>query len=104
MKKPNRRSCFEAFVPCLAMLLASSSIVAAPAAKDIKAYRSSHEAAILDEFIDLLKIPNLASDSANIHRNAETVVEMMRRRGLSPQMLVPKATPDAPPLLYAEWR
>jgi acetylornithine deacetylase/succinyl-diaminopimelate desuccinylase-like protein len=86
------------------MLLASSSLLAAPTGKDLKAYRSAHEAAILDEFVDLLKIPNLASDATNIHRNADTIAEMMRHRGLSPQMLVPKATPNAPPLLYAEWR
>jgi acetylornithine deacetylase/succinyl-diaminopimelate desuccinylase-like protein len=104
MQKTSRNPSFLTLVLSSVGLLATLSAFAGPAAKDIKAYRSSHEAAILDEFVELLKIPNLASDAPNIRRNAEAIAEMMRRRGLSPRMLVPSATPDAPPLIYGEWK
>ena len=59
--------------------------------------------AVLEEFIQLLKIPNIASDQANIRRNAEAIVAMMQRRGLSPQLLTSSRTPEAPPVVFGEW-
>jgi len=48
----------------------------------IDRYRRSHEAEILREFRELLAIPNLASDSINIRRNATAVSAMLQRRGV----------------------
>jgi acetylornithine deacetylase/succinyl-diaminopimelate desuccinylase-like protein len=58
---------------------------------------------LLDEFVQLLKIPNIASDKANIRRNADAIVAMMQRRGLSPQLLTSSREPDAPPAVFGEW-
>jgi hypothetical protein len=33
----------------------------------------------VDEFVTLLAIPNIASDRANIQRNAETIAGMMEK-------------------------
>ena len=66
-------------------------------------YRRSHERQIIEEFTRLLAIPNIASDTANIRRNAEFISEMMQRRGLSPQLLEAKS-PDTPPAVFAEWK
>jgi len=85
-------------------LVAALPAWAGPAAQEIGSYRTAHEAAILDEFMELLKIPNLASDPGNSRRNAEAIAAMMRRRGLSPRMLEPRDKPDAPPLVYGEWK
>lgn len=65
-------------------------------------YRRSHEAEILHEFRDLLAIPNLAGDSANIRRNAAAVTAMLQRRGLSTQLLESPA--GGPPAVYGELR
>lgn len=66
-------------------------------------YRRAHERQILDEFTRLLAIPNVASDKANLRRNAEFIREMMQRRGLNPQLLEGKS-PDTPPAVYGEWK
>lgn len=66
-------------------------------------YRHAHERQILDEFTRLLAIPNVASDKDNIRRNAQSILEMMRRRGLNPQLLEAKSK-DTPPAVYGEWK
>ena len=63
-----------------------------------------HRRELLEELIELLKIPNVASDKANIRRNADAIVVMMQRRGLSPQLLTSSRNPDVPPAIFGEWR
>jgi acetylornithine deacetylase/succinyl-diaminopimelate desuccinylase-like protein len=58
-------------------------------------YSSAHEPAILREFTDLLSIPNLASDNANIRRNANRLVEMLEHRGISAKLLEVEGSPPA---------
>lgn len=55
----------------------------------------------LDEFLQFLSIPNVASDAANIRRNADALSKMMRRRGMAVRML---ETPGAPPVVFGEVR
>ena len=74
---------------------------AAPPAS-VREYRRANEAKILAELTALLAIPNVASDRANIRRNAEAVAEMMRRRGLAPRLLE-ASDPAAPPAVFGEW-
>ena len=56
---------------------------ASPAAAALRTavdhYRRAHEIEILREFRDLLAIPNLAGDSANIRRNAAAVTASRSR-------------------------
>jgi len=66
-------------------------------------YRRAHERQIIAEFARLLEIPNVASDSQNIRRNAEFIREMMQRRGLSPRLLE-TASKSSPPAVYGEWK
>jgi len=53
----------------------------------------------LREFADLLSLPNLASDAANIGRNADRIVAMLRQRGLSARLLDGRG---GPPPVYGE--
>jgi acetylornithine deacetylase/succinyl-diaminopimelate desuccinylase-like protein len=64
-------------------------------------YRVSHEAGILHEFVDLLAIPNLATDSVNIRRNADHLVEMLQQRGVTARLL---ELEGAPPAVFGELR
>jgi acetylornithine deacetylase/succinyl-diaminopimelate desuccinylase-like protein len=64
---------------------------------------AAHEAQILDEFTRLLAIPNIASDAPNIRRNAQFILQMMKRRSLNPQLLEGK-TSDTPPAVFGEWK
>jgi acetylornithine deacetylase/succinyl-diaminopimelate desuccinylase-like protein len=68
----------------------------------IRTYRQAHEHEILREFMELLAIPNVASDRNNIRRNAAAIVAMMQRRKLAPRLLE-LADPSAPPVVYGEW-
>lgn len=65
----------------------------------VRGYRQANDIRILQELSTLLAIPNLASDSLNIRRNARLLVEMLDRRGLRPRLL---EVPGAPPAVYGE--
>jgi acetylornithine deacetylase/succinyl-diaminopimelate desuccinylase-like protein len=69
----------------------------------VRDYRRAHERQILAEFTRLLAIPNIASDRANIRRNAQLILEMMQRRGLNPHLLEAKSN-ETPPAVYGEWK
>jgi len=68
------------------------------ATASVRAYRQSHEAEIINEFVELLAIPNVASDTANIRRNAVRLIEMMNRRGIETRLL----EGNGPPAVFAE--
>src|SRR5215212_493745 len=69
----------------------------------VREYRRANEHQILKEFTTLLAIPNVASDTENIRRNAALIVEMMKQRGLNPRLLE-GASPNTPPAVYGEWK
>ncbi|MDZ7359151.1 MAG: M20/M25/M40 family metallo-hydrolase [candidate division KSB1 bacterium] len=65
----------------------------------VRAYRQANEHKIVNELTALLAIPNLASDSANIRRNAVKLVEMLEQRGIRTQRL---EVPGSPPVVFGE--
>ena len=65
----------------------------------IRAYRVAHEAEIVRELRDFLAIPNVASDRANIMRNAERIVAMLGQRGVQARLL---DGGEGPPAVYGE--
>ena len=71
--------------------------------EQVRKYRQNREHEILSEFTSFLSLPNVASDRENIRRNAAALVDMMRRRGLAPQLLESK-DPNAPPAVFGEWK
>ena len=62
-------------------------------------YVREHEQVILKDYVELLSIPNEASDTQNIRRNADWIMNAMQKRGLSPQLLQAK-DPAAPPAIF----
>ncbi len=64
--------------------------------------RSKHKSAILTEFTDLLAIPNVATNVADIRRNADHIMAMMASRGLAPRLLEGD-NDNVPPAIYGEW-
>jgi len=69
----------------------------------VREYRRTNAHKISREFLSLLAIPNVASDTPNIRKNAELIVEMMKQRGLNPRLLEGQS-PNVPPLVYGEWK
>lgn len=60
---------------------------AAHTASEIRAWREANESRVMDELRVLLAIPNFASDTPNIQRNATKLVEMLHARGFETQLL-----------------
>lgn len=65
----------------------------------VRAWRRAHEKEILREYLELLAIPNLASDALNIGRNAERIAAMLARRGVKTRLL---GGEGGPPVVYGE--
>ncbi len=88
--------------------VAATLVLAAPAlAADsehdaITAWTQSKQHALLDEYEGFLRLPNVATDRTAIRRNADMLLQMMQRRGLSPRLLE-NADRSAPPAVYGEW-
>jgi len=70
------------------MLMAATAMPAQPAKQKV-----------IDEFLAFLAIPNLASDTPNINRNADAIVAMFARRNIEAKLL---RVDGAPPLVVAE--
>ena len=84
-------------------LLGALASTAGAQLPQVRQHRSTNEHAILSEYFELLAIPNVASDSAGIARNADFIVRMLDKRGLSPKKLT-GANSKAPALIYGEWK
>ena len=84
-------------------LLLLLAIVSAPASAAPRDWVAANRQQILDEYLPLLAIPNVASNRADIRRNAEHIMAMMRARNLAPRLLESEDG-QAPPLIYGEWR
>ncbi len=85
----------------LGLVLCGNAFAADPGAvaKQAGAWRAQHEREILEEFSSLLAIPNLANDQPNIQRNAELIVAMLKKRGLTTQLLTVEG---APPIVVGD--
>src|SRR6478609_9581534 len=93
-----RRTLFLVILLYPAALFGQSSIQ-----DKIRNYRRTNEHKIVNEFLTLLAIPNIASDNLNIRKNAEAIVGMMKQRGLNPRLLEAR-TPNVPPVVYGEFK
>ena len=70
-----------------AQTAASARGRAAQVVQQVREYRVQHDAAIIRELAQFLEIPNVASDEANIQKNATRLVEMMKARGVETELL-----------------
>ena len=73
----------------------------AETAELVRAWRQAHEQQIVEGFADLLSLPNVASDSVNIRRNADAIAALLRPRGFEVRLL---ETAGSPPAVFAERR
>ena len=71
------------------------------AVETARAFRQANGPAILKSYAELLSIPNVASDSAGIHRNANFIEAAFEQRGLDFEQL---KIPGVPPIVYGEYR
>jgi acetylornithine deacetylase/succinyl-diaminopimelate desuccinylase-like protein len=81
--------------PCLALGQPN------PAALAARQWREKNEVPVLEEFVELLRLPNVSRDSANVRRNAEVLVRMMEKRGITARLVTMEG---ANPLVVGEIR
>jgi acetylornithine deacetylase/succinyl-diaminopimelate desuccinylase-like protein len=77
----------------------AGDIRAGEAGDAARAWRLQHEQQIIDGFVELLAIPNVASDTLNIRRNAEHIVALLAQRGFAARLLEAEGSP---PAVFAE--
>jgi acetylornithine deacetylase/succinyl-diaminopimelate desuccinylase-like protein len=65
-----------------------------------RTYRTAHAAQVLRAYGDLLALPNVASDSVGIRRNAGALRDALERRGVTADLLT---LPGAPPIVFGRW-
>src|SRR6185369_5925219 len=88
----------------LTILLLPTTLFAQTTTQDkVRNYHRANEHKIVNEFLSLLSLPNIASDNPNIRKNAELILAMMKQRGLNPRLLEAQ-TPNTPPVVYGEWK
>jgi acetylornithine deacetylase/succinyl-diaminopimelate desuccinylase-like protein len=84
---------------CLVTVPDAAAQSGAEARAAARSHREANEPRILREFAELLSIPNVASNRADIRRNADHLMAMLRQRGATTQVL---EVPDAPVSVYGE--
>lgn len=82
--------------------LFTSAYSQAERTNSVRDYRIANEHGFLTEYLQILSIPNLASDTPNIRRNADFLFERMRKSGLNPKLLE-AADKKVPPVVYGEY-
>jgi acetylornithine deacetylase/succinyl-diaminopimelate desuccinylase-like protein len=63
------------------------AISSAQVVQEVRDYRMDNEDRIVRELAEFLSIPNVASDTPNIQKNAERLVEMLEARGIETHLL-----------------
>jgi len=87
------------FFRSVLILLTAVSCLAQTPPQVARQWHQTHRAEILDEFRTLLAIPNVASDTPNIQRNADALVAMLQKRHVNARLL---RHPAAPPVVFGE--
>ncbi len=72
---------------CPAMGQKPAPIAPAQVVQEVRDYRMDHEDRIVRELAEFLAIPNVASDTPNIQKNAERLREMLEARGIETHLL-----------------
>jgi acetylornithine deacetylase/succinyl-diaminopimelate desuccinylase-like protein len=81
--------------PAVALLVASTSLMAAPSADvlRVREWRTKNERQILAELMQLVALPNLASNREDIARNAQLLTSMFEKRGFTVSRWDTKGSP-----------
>ncbi len=80
-------SLFLYFLPSLALAQKPAALPPAQVAQEVRDYRLDNEDRIVRELAEFLSIPNVASDTPNIQKNAARLVEMLEARGIETHLL-----------------
>jgi len=85
----------------MTVLPVSSAAQTNHASMAARGWRQRHERAIVEEFIGLLALPNIARDREDIQRNAEAIAALMKKRGIDAALV---SVPGGNPIVFGEIR
>src|SRR4051812_13339611 len=68
----------------------------------IRSFHLANEPSIINDFVSFLSIPNVATDTANIRKNASWLVDYMNAKGIANTRLLEADEKNIPPVVYAE--
>lgn len=93
-----------AVIAALALLPATaaaqiSRLTPEQVAAEVRDYRMNNEDRIMRELTDFLAIPNIASDTVNIQKNADHLVRLLEARGIETHLLTIK---DRGPVVFGK--
>lgn len=86
----------------LLLLVTQLAFAQSPQTMQIREYRKKNEHAIISEYMSFLSLPNLASDTVNMKRNAGMIMDMMKKRGIGNVQLLNAQTEGIPPAIFGE--
>jgi len=86
----------------ISLLLSLLTIAQTSDLAKIRSYREKNEPAIYNDFISFLKIPNVATDTENIRKNADFLLQLMRSKGIEHLQLLEANENNVPPVVYGE--
>jgi acetylornithine deacetylase/succinyl-diaminopimelate desuccinylase-like protein len=95
-----RGSLLRSLLSLLVGLVVCTAARAAASPDDAaRAFLAEHEAAVVDELRELLRLPNVAPALDDLRANARLLTRMLTRRGIHAEMV---ETPGAMPVVYGE--
>jgi acetylornithine deacetylase/succinyl-diaminopimelate desuccinylase-like protein len=84
------------------LFLGFSAFAQTPETLSVRRYVNERQRTIMEEFTEFLKIPNVASDSVNIRKNAVFIMDLMRKRKIANVQLLEGDDKNFPPVVYGE--
>jgi acetylornithine deacetylase/succinyl-diaminopimelate desuccinylase-like protein len=72
------------------------------ALEQVRSYRLKNESKIINDFISFLAIPNVATDTLNIRKNADFLVQFMNAKSITHVQLLEADGTHVPPVVYGE--
>ncbi len=82
--------------------LAASSVPATSSRDAVRTWREAHEKAIVANFVTLLSMPNVATQVADVEKNAAYIEAELKTRGFKTRLL--SAEPGTPPSVFGEMK
>ena len=73
-----------------------------PETLKIRNYALKNSEAILSEFTEFLRLPNVAAEPVSLQKNADFIMSMMNKRGIQNVQLLSGSTANVPPAVYGE--
>ncbi len=86
----------------LSLLIVQFVSAQSPDMITVRQYSRQNAGAIINEFTDLLVLPNIAADAGGQQKTAAFIMDMMRQRGIDKVQLLHPSTAEAPPAVYGE--